>query len=103
MERMEPIRGKLLAGERMLLEDVEGCLGSRIQANGHRAWHGFFELATDRIKQIRSGGPYRLVLEDGRAADLYLVIMPGAVPGLSLVEFSVSGVSDDWKPRKILV
>jgi len=103
MERSEAIRGKLFAGDRLLLDDFEGRLGSRIQVNGHRSWQGFFELATERLKQVRPGGPYRLTLEDGRTADLYLVILPGAVPGLSLVEFSLSGVSDDWKARKTLV
>ncbi len=99
MERMEHVRGKLLSGDRVLLEGVEAHLGSHARPGGHRSWFGYFEFAAGCLAGVAPGGPYRLALEDGRSGDLYLDIQPSNRPGHALVEFSLGGMTGGPRVR----
>jgi hypothetical protein len=70
MEKMEHFRnGKLLDGDKAVLEGVDGHLGFHARAHGRREWYGYFELPAD--KHVVAGAHYNLVLEDGRTAEIY--------------------------------
>ena len=93
MERMEHFReARLLDGETVVLERVEGYLGSHIKAHGRKQWHGYFELASDQ--HVTSGARYQLVFPDGRIAEINAADIRGSdVPGrhTHVAEFYVIG------------
>jgi hypothetical protein len=93
MERMEHFRdARLLDGETVVLEHVEGYLGAHIKAHGRKQWHGYFELANDQ--HVVSGAHYQLVLADGRLAEINAADIRGSdVPGrhTHVAEFYVVG------------
>lgn len=69
MDRMEHFRhAKVLEGETVVLDDVEGHLGFHAKAGGRKQWHGYFELSRDQHLQV--GVRYELVLADGRLAEI---------------------------------
>jgi hypothetical protein len=93
MERMEHFRdAKLMDGERVVLQGVEGYLGAHIKAHGRKQWHGYFELTNDQ--HVESGAHYQLHLHDGRLAEINAADIRGSeVPGRQthVVEFYVVG------------
>ena len=93
MDRMEHIHGKLLAdnGARVLLEQVDGYLGYHSRKNGMKTYFGYFELPPEDTKRLDQNSPYRLVLDDGRIADIYADIHASNVPGKMVAEFHVTG------------
>ncbi len=91
MDRMEHFHGKLLEGDQILLEDIDGYLGHHDRKNGMKTYFGYFELPTERTKAINDRNTYKLVLDDGRCASIFTDIHPTNHPGQSVAEFHVSG------------
>ena len=50
MERMEHFRGKLLDGDQVLLDPVDGYLGCHDMKAGHKNWFGYFELTSEECE-----------------------------------------------------
>ncbi len=75
MERMEHFRhARVLEGEAVVLDDVEGHLGFHAKAGGRKQWHGYFELADHQ--HLRAGVRYDLQLADGRQAEINAADVP---------------------------
>lgn len=90
MERMEHIRGKILEGEQIVLDPVDGYLASH-DYKGRKTLYGYFEMPTEQLKILSHEICYRLVLSDGRKANIYTAIVPSREAGKSIAEFHVSG------------
>jgi len=90
MERMEHIRGKILEGEQTVLDPVDGYLACH-DHKGRKTFYGYFEMPSERLKALRHETCYRLILNDGRKANIYTEIVPSNVAGNSVAEFHVSG------------
>lgn len=90
MERMEHIRGTLADGERIVLEEIDGYLACH-DRNGRKTLYGYFEMPTDRLRELSQQICYRLILNDGRKANVYTEVVPSNVQGNSIAEFHVSG------------
>jgi len=90
MERMEHIRGKILEGEQTVLDPVDGYLACH-DHKGRKTFYGYFEMPSDQLKALRHETCYRLILNDGRKANIYTEIVPSNVAGNSVAEFHVSG------------
>jgi hypothetical protein len=68
MDRNERFRGKLMAGNRLVLETVEGHLKTHQRNSGPLGeWTGYFELPEEMTEPIVEGNRYRIVLIDGRS------------------------------------
>jgi len=90
MERMEHIRGRLLDGGLVVLDGVDGYLASN-DVHGRKTFFGYFEAPTDMLRRLRQETCYRLILNDGRNADVYTSVTPSNSAGNSVAEFHVSG------------
>jgi len=90
MERMEHIRGKILEGEQTVLDAVDGYLASH-EHKGRKTLYGYFEMPTEQLKVLNHETCYRLVLSDGRKANIYTEIVPSREAGKSIAEFHISG------------
>ncbi len=93
MDRMERIHGKLFAedGVKVLLDDVEGYLGSHPRRDGSKVYFGFFGFPPEKTKGFDNNATYRLVLDDGRVGDIYADLRPSQMPGALVAEFHVAG------------
>ena len=91
MDRMDHFRGKLFHEEQVVLDLVDGYLGSHLKRNGNKEWFGTFEFASDQLSRVASGERFRLVLEDGRAGNVFLDLHNSNSPGKSAAEFHVVG------------
>ena len=69
---MERVRGKiLLDGEKVIFDNVD--IGIEIiepLPSGVKAWYGAFTV--EGLSGVEPGGPYRLILEDGRSGDMLI-------------------------------
>ncbi len=90
MERMEHIRGKILDGEQTVLDPVDGYLACH-EHKGRKTYYGYFEMASEALKVLSHSTCYRMVLSDGRKADIYTEIVPSNIAGKSIAEFHISG------------
>jgi hypothetical protein len=90
MERMEHIRGKVLEGEQIVLDQIDGWLACH-DHKGHKTLYGYFEMPTEQLKVLNHETCYRLVLSDGRKGNIYTEIVPSNVAGKSVAEFHISG------------
>jgi hypothetical protein len=90
MEKMEHIRGKILDGDTVVLASVDGYLASH-DHKGRKTLYGYFEMPTEELKVLNQETCYRLVLSDGRKANIYTEIVPSNVAGKSVAEFHISG------------
>lgn len=93
MDRMEHIHGKLLAedGEKILLDEIDGYLGSHPRRDGATIYFGFFDVPPEKSKKLDKDATYRLVLDDGRAGAIYADIHAGQQAGTLVAEFHVAG------------
>jgi hypothetical protein len=93
MDRMEHIHGKLFAedGLKILLDNIDGYLGSHPRRDGSKIYFGFFGVPPETSKKLEKDSTYRLVLDDGRAGDIYADIHPGQQAGTIVAEFHVTG------------
>jgi len=87
---MEHIRGRILDGENVVLETVDGYLASH-DHKGRKTLYGYFEMPSEQLKVLNHETCYRLVLADGRKANIYTEIVPSNVAGRSVAEFHISG------------
>ncbi len=90
MERMEHIRGKILEGDRMVLDTVDGYLACH-DHKGRKTFYGYFEMSSAELKVLNHETCYKLVLSDGRKANIYTEIVPSNIQGKSVAEFHISG------------
>jgi hypothetical protein len=91
MERMEHIRGRILAGDQTVLDPVDGYLACH-DHKGRKTFYGYFEMSTEELKILNHETCYRLVLSDGRKANIYTEIVPSNIAGKSVAEFHISGL-----------
>ena len=69
MERMEHFReARLLDGDRVVMEHLDGHLGHHVKAAGRKQYFGYFEL--HHHQHIEAGAHYQLELPDGRVAEI---------------------------------
>jgi hypothetical protein len=56
---MEHIHGRLLADneDKVMVEEVDGYLGSRPTHVGHKNYFGYFELSPEQSKRIDDSAP----------------------------------------------
>ena len=59
MERMEHIRGKILEGEQIVLDPVDGYLACH-DHKGRKTYYGYFEMPSDQLKVLNHETCYRL-------------------------------------------
>jgi hypothetical protein len=90
MERMEHIRGKIIEGEQVLIDPVDGYLAFH-DHKGRKTFYGYFEMPSEQLKVLNHETCYKLVLTDGRRANIYTEIVPSNMPGHSVAEFHISG------------
>lgn len=112
MERMEHFRhAKVLEGETVALDDIEGHLGFHLKAGGRKQWHGYFELTRDQ--HLRAGVHYELVLSDGRHAEINASDVPDSERAgsdrhiahfyvVGEVRSSRRGLADDGTRKRVL-
>jgi hypothetical protein len=100
MERMEHFRGKLLDGDQVFLDPVEGHLGSHTMTSGHKTWFGNFELPTEQRANVSPSIRYKLVFSDGRSGELYIDIHDSNTPGKCTAEFQLIGGLKEKKSLK---
>jgi hypothetical protein len=73
MERTERFRGRLMAGDKVLIPTVEGLLKSHARGGGAVGeWSGYFEYPAEMKDSLVAGNRYRLVLIDGRSGTISL-------------------------------
>jgi hypothetical protein len=76
---MERFRGKLMDGDRVLFDEIEGSISIR-EGTGLQQWRGRFWLPDGA--QVRPGDRYCLIRDDGRAGELTVESSwPGASGG----------------------
>src|SRR4051794_16870040 len=67
MDRTEHFRGKLWAGDHVLMEHVEGHLKTKVKPNSvNGEWSGHFNFPPEIREHFVDGARYRLTLIDGR-------------------------------------
>ena len=66
---MERVRGRILKGDELVLEDLDIALNIVRPDRDLPGWSGSFYLQ-DPGACIEPGGAYRLVLEDGRSGEI---------------------------------
>lgn len=86
---MEYLRASLKKGDQVLFEDLDITLAGLKSATGLKEWYGSFKLPADG--HIEPGGPYRLILEDGRSGDILINNISISSDQLTLVHFVGSG------------
>jgi len=86
---MEHFTGNILAGNQVLLEDVEGLLFINKSPAGWATWNGTFELPVG--KNIDFDGPDHLQLADGRSGKIFITRKQPNGSGITVVEFQGSG------------
>ena len=75
MDRTEHFRGRLWAGDQVLMDHVEGHLKSKPRPNSvNGEWTGHFEFPAEIRPQFADGVRYRLILIDGRSGHIHLLL-----------------------------
>jgi hypothetical protein len=73
MDKTERFRGRLMAGDRVVLPTVEGLLKTHPRnAGGIGEWTGYFHVPDAMDEPLVDGNRYRLVLIDGRSGHVAL-------------------------------
>jgi hypothetical protein len=86
---MEHFRGRLEDSGKVLAEPIEGSFQVHGRPNGLKSWDGSFVLPSGQF--VEPGGPYRLVLDDGRSADLLVTTGSYGSHQPSVVVFTGTG------------
>lgn len=75
MDRTEHFRGRLWAGDQVLLDHVEGHLRTKVRPNSVLGeWTGHFGFPEEFVSQFEDGVRYRLCLIDGRSGQIHLLV-----------------------------
>ena len=67
---MERVRGKILKGEQVVFDNVNIGIDVEPLPSGGEAWSGGF--TKKGLSDVERGGPYRLILEDGRSGNIMI-------------------------------
>ncbi len=82
---MERVRGKiLLDGDKVVFDNVD--IGIEIiepLPSGVKAWYGAFTV--EGLSGVEPGGPYRLILEDGRSGDIRINKLKSSSSGTTVL------------------
>lgn len=88
---MLQIYGKIKKGDSTIIENIPIWFEFKKDPwSGLTEWHGLFKLPNKR--NISPGGPYRLILEDGRSGDILLTNIEISSSGKFDVKFQGSGL-----------
>ena len=75
MDRTEHFRGRLWAGDQVLMDQVEGHLKTKLKPNSPKGeWTGHFSFPAEVRSQFAAGVRYRLTLIDGRSGHIHLLV-----------------------------
>ena len=75
MDRTEHFRGRLWAGDQVLMDHVEGHLKTKPKVNSPNGeWTGHFSFPPEVRPQFADGVRYRLTLIDGRSGHIHLLV-----------------------------
>ncbi len=85
---MEHLRGSILDGQDVILDDVDVSLKVTEDHQGRVEWHGCFAVPSDRC-ELTLKRTYRLVVTDGRSGDIEVA---GRQSNVSRVMFTGSGL-----------
>lgn len=92
MDRNERFRGRLLAGDQLVLESIEGSLRTHQRTQGAIGeWTGYFDVPSEQAGPIVDGNRYRIVLIDGRSGTVSVRISNGDDSGKAAVQFHGTG------------
>lgn len=93
MDRSERFRGRLMAGDKVVLEEIEGLLKSHKRPGGAVGeWTGHFELPGDGGDVVVEGNRYRIVLIDGRSGTVSVRIRAEGEALRRVVQFHGTGM-----------
>jgi hypothetical protein len=84
--------GKILCGETVIGEEIEGNLAHREKPNGRVEWFGSFEISDS--SHLKQDTHYQLVLPDGRVAEIMATEIGGVAgchQGMHAVMYYVTG------------
>lgn len=83
--------GKIKEGDSTIIENIPILFEfKKNPRSGLTEWHGSFKLPIE--KNIRPGGPYRLILDDGRSGDIIITNIERSSSGKHVVNFKGSGL-----------
>ena len=75
MDRTEHFRGRLWAGDHVLMDHVEGHLKTKVKPNSANGeWTGHFSFPKEIRDQFGEGVRFRLTLIDGRSGHIHLLL-----------------------------
>jgi hypothetical protein len=83
---------KILAGDQLIGEEIEGNLAHRAKPNGRVEWFGYFEISDQA--RLMTDAHYTLLLQDGRSAEIHATEIgnaPASKAGLHAVVYYVTG------------
>lgn len=100
MDRMQQAHGRLKAGETTLIETLDCHIGTHTKAHGHKSYFGYFEASFDEMKRVQQAGagPFTLVLDDGRAGEIYVTLQPNQSGSRLAADFHVTGELSGGRP-----
>jgi hypothetical protein len=67
---MERFQGKLMRGDKLMFDGLMGTITQETGPRGAKTWSGFFTIPGG--VPISPGGPFQLVLDDGRRGDIMI-------------------------------
>jgi len=83
--------GKIKKGDSTIIENIPIWIDFKVYPRSKLSeWHGSFKLPIE--KNIRPGGPYRLILDDGRSGDIIITNIERSSSGKHVVNFKGSGL-----------
>ncbi len=92
MDRNERFRGRLMAGDQLILESIEGSLKTHQRTKGVVGeWTGYFDIPTEKAEPLVDGNRYRIVLIDGRSGSVHVRISRPADSDKTAVQFHGTG------------
>jgi hypothetical protein len=87
--RMERFQGKLMQGGKLMFDNLAGTVTFQTGKDGQQTWSGLFSVPSG--VPVRAGGPYRLVLADGRSGDLLITNVSRPSHRPTIVNFQGKG------------
>jgi len=83
--------GKIKKGDSTIIENIPIWIDFKVDPRSKLSeWHGSFKSPIE--KNIRPGGPYRLILDDGRSGDVIITNIERNSSGKHVVNFKGSGL-----------
>lgn len=83
--------GKIKKGDSTIIENISIWIDFKTNPRSKLSeWRGSFTLPVE--KNIVPGGPYRLILDDGRSGDIIIIKIERSSSGKHVVNFKGSGL-----------